>query len=106
MGMGSGMTSGVKRVWMRHQWHELVPFLDIVRHILCNCSHDGCQAVSGLYPNKAQLARIAAARDEHMGYCGRCWGLKVSANGVPHPITEHEATTQQQALQASQLPMH
>ena len=95
-----GMNSAVKRVWTRHEWRRLLQFLDTVRRMLRNRSHDRCEAVPGLYLNKAQLARIAAACDEHMVYRGRYWWSKVFANGVPCAITEQEATTLQQALQA------
>ena len=56
-----------------------------------------------LDPHKAQLARIAAARDEHMVYRGRYWWSKASANGVPCAITDQESVTLQQALQAGLL---
>ena len=98
-----GMNSGVKRVWTRHERRRLLPFLDTVRRMLHNWSHDRCEVVPGLYPNKAQLARIAAARDEHMVYCGGYWWSKSSANGVPCAITEQDAITLQQALQAGPL---
>ena len=98
-----GRNSGVKRVWTRHERRWLVPFLDTVRRMLRNWSHDRCEALPGLYPNKAQIARIGAARDEQMVYRGRYWWSKASANGVPCAITEQEAITLQQALQAGSL---
>ena len=95
--------SGVKRVWTRHERRPLVPFLDTVKRMLRNWSHDRCEAVPGLYPNKAHIARIAATRDEHMVYRGGYWWSKASANGVPCAITAQEAITLQQALQAGPL---
>ena len=56
-----------------------------------------------MYPNKAPIARIAGARDEHMVYHGAYWWSKASANGVPCAITKREAITLQQALQAGPL---
>ena len=71
-----GMNCGLKRVWMRHKRRGLLPFLEWVRRMLRNWSHDRWEAVPGLYRSKAQLTRIAAARDEHMVYRGGCGGQK------------------------------
>ena len=72
----------------------MATILEWVRRMLRNWSHDQCEVVPGLYPNKAQLARIEAARDEHMVYRGGYWWSKALANGVPCAITEQEATLQ------------
>ena len=47
-----GMNSGVKHVWTRHERRRLLPFLDKVRRMLRNWSHDRCEAVPCLYPNR------------------------------------------------------
>ena len=98
-----GMNSSVKRVWTRYERRQLLPFLDTVRRMLRNWSHDRCEALPGLYPNKAQLGRMAAAPDEHMVYRKGYWWSKVLANGVPCAITEKDGITLQQALQVVSL---
>ena len=97
------MNCGVKHVWTRHERRRLLPFLDTVRRMLRSLSDDRCKAVPGLYPNNAQLARIAAAGQEHMVYqAGYSWS-KAYANRVPCAITEQQATTLLQALQTGPL---
>ena len=81
----------------------MLPFSDTVRRMPRNLSHDPSEAVPGLYPNKAEFARIAAVPDEHMVYRRAFWWSKASANILACAITEQEATTLHQALQAGPL---